>query len=74
MAKILATLLPTVLWKVENIFNVLGDIANEVYRVLKVLTGCFFLFIVKCKESTLKEGLLNIKKPGIIGFENPQPL
>lgn len=48
--------------------------AKEVYRVLKVLTGCFFLFIVKCKGSTLMEGLLNIKEPRIVGFENPQPL
>ena len=43
-------------------------------KVLEMLHGCFSLRIVKCKGSALKEGLLNVKEPGIVGFENSQPL
>lgn len=41
--------------------------------VLKVLPGCFMLLIVKCEGSVLKEGLFNIKGPGIVGLKNTQP-
>lgn len=43
--------------------------------MLKTPTGFSLLLIGKCKRKEInKEGLLNIKKPGIDGFRHSQPL
>lgn len=67
-----ATLSSAITWKVGNVPNELGDLAQETSSQSLEGASCFLAAYNKIGEE--RHLLLNKKEPGIAGFENSWPL